>query len=389
VTVPVGGGVLFSCGRGPFAFETATLGTGHGVFFYHAIEGLQGKAKDEEGAVTWDGLSAYLKRQVPRYVAANLGKGARQVPASAGNQEGESVLAAYAAGHTPSLPKELPVEGEQGFKMEFVLVPATGEKGFVMGSGEDEREAVRKALGEAEQPPSLKAEGPAHKVIIRKPFYLGKYEVTQKQYLAVVGSNPSYFSKQGKGKDKVENLDTSDFPVETVSHEDAEKFCSLLSQRPAEKRAGRTYRLPTEAEWEHACRGGGSAPFCFEKPSDSVSHGQANFDSQHPYGGGDKGAAPGGTCRVDSYKPNPYGLYNMHGNVWEWCSDWYDPGYYGKSDLTDPIGPRDKMKSRVLRGGSWKDGGPYCRAASRYDSSPDYRNVQFGFRVVCVVAPRD
>jgi formylglycine-generating enzyme required for sulfatase activity len=174
--------------------------------------------------------------------------------------------------------------------------------------------------------------------------------------------------------------------VEDVSWNDAVEFCEQLSEMPEEKRAGRVYRLPTEAEWEYACRGGASSskPFSF---GDSLSSTQANFDGNYPYGGADKGPYLARTTRVGSYEANAFGLYDMHGNVWEWCADWYDQNYYKDSPRNDPKGPATST-SRVLRGGSWLDVGRVCRAAFRYDFEPGDRNFIIGFRVVLVAGAR-
>jgi formylglycine-generating enzyme required for sulfatase activity len=386
VTIPDGVGVLFSCGRGQFAHETKELK--HGVFYYYAIRGLLGEAKDRDGAVTWDGLSAYVKRQVPRYVEEKVGDGAGQTPASMGNLEGESIL--VPAGKQvvdDKLPKTLKIEDkDSGFSMDFVLIPATGPKGFMMGSTAEERKAVMTETKD-ERP---KAESPRHKVVISKPFYLGKYEVTQGQYKAIMGKNPSYFSKDGFGKDSVKEFSEKQldsFPVEQVSWDDAQAFLKELTALATKKKIPYSFRLPSEAEWEFACRGGSenSEAFTFDKPSESISSLQANFNGNHPFGGADKGKYLRHTSKVGSYKPNPFGLYDMHGNVWEWCQDWYGEKYYSDSDEKDPKGPKDG-KYRVLRGGSWCDHGRDCRSAHRNDYDPGGRNYGygFGFRVACV-----
>jgi formylglycine-generating enzyme required for sulfatase activity len=139
------------------------------------------------------------------------------------------------------------------------------------------------------------------------------------------------------------------------------------------------YRLPTEAEWEYACRAGTTTPFHFGK---SLSSRQANFDGNHPYGGAEKGPYLARTCKVGSYKPNKFGLYDMHGNVHQWCSDWYDKDYYKDSPAKDPLGP-DRGAVRVLRGGSWIVLGRFCRAADRLTNDPGGRDYNMGFRVAC------
>ena len=208
-------------------------------------------------------------------------------------------------------------------------------------------------------------------VEITQPFYAGIYPVTQEQYQRIMGQNPSHFSSTGGGSSNVNGMDTRPFPVENVSWEDAIEFCRRLSELPGEKENEHLYRLPTEAEWEYICRGG---PF-FKKPSppfhfgNSLSSTQANFDGRNPYGGAATGAYLQRTTKVGSYPPNPLGLYDLHGNVWEWCADWYDADYYKRSPKQDPQGP-ENSEHRVLRGGSWGNNGWYCRAACRCDFAP-------------------
>jgi uncharacterized protein (TIGR02996 family) len=238
--------------------------------------------------------------------------------------------------------------------MQFVLIPAGA---FLMGSpaGESER-------NEDEQ---------QHPVEITRPFYLGAFPVTQAQWQAVMGCNPSYFCAGGGGKDKVERLDTSDFPVEQVNWEDATAFLAMLSALEEEREVGRKYRLPTEAEWEYCCRGGASSftPYHF---ADTIDSNRANFNGNLRR-----------TSKVGSYQPNGFGLYDMHGNVWEWCQDWYDKNCYGKSPPADPPGP-PQGTFRVIRGGSWDNGGLCCRSAFRDWYMPDYGNDYLGFRAALV-----
>jgi formylglycine-generating enzyme required for sulfatase activity len=160
------------------------------------------------------------------------------------------------------------------------------------------------------------------------------------------------------------------------------KFCTKLSGLPEEKQKKRVYRLPTEAEWEYACRGGATSknPFHFGK---SLSSDQANFDGNYPYGGAAKRTYLERTCKVGSYQPNGFGLYDMHGNVYEWCSDWYGKDYYGKSPKRDPEGPSEGSV-RVIRGGSWCDFGQYCRSAHRNINGPTDRDYYLGFRLALV-----
>ena len=186
-----------------------------------------------------------------------------------------------------------------------------------------------------------------------------------------MGNNPSAFAKTGPGRDRVTGMDTSRFPVEWVTWNDAVQFCGRLSSAPAEKTAGRVYRLPTEAEWEYACRAGTTTAFCF---GNSLTVTQANIEHH-----------VNRTTMVGSYQPNAFGLYDMHGNIFEYCQDWYSKAYYAKSPLVDPKGPT-AGSSRVLRGGCWGHGYgvAYCRSAGRFGVDPRYHNVDTGFRVVCV-----
>ena len=197
-----------------------------------------------------------------------------------------------------------------------------------------------------------------HQVTITKPFYLGKYLVTQEQWRTVMGSNPS--------KSKGDNL-----PVETVSWDDCQEFLKKLNDNAKNV----TFRLPTEAEWEYACRAGTTTPFHF---GSELNGRQANCDGNNPYGTNNKGPYLDKTSAVGSYAPNAWGLYDMHGNVREWCSDWY--GKYPKGAVSDPTGaPTGSF--RVLRGGSWFSYAVYCRAAFRSEISPSLRHHTIGFRL--------
>jgi uncharacterized protein (TIGR02996 family) len=222
-------------------------------------------------------------------------------------------------------------------------------------------------------------ENPRHRVEISRPFYLGVHQVTQQQFERVMGRNPSHFHAGGPGGEVVRGLDTSSSPVESVSWLEARAFCAALSALPAEKKAGRLYRLPSEAEWEYACRAGvsSSAPFHF---GFSLSSRQANFDGARPYGGAKRGRNLRRTCPVGSYPPNAFGLHDMHGNVWEWCEDWFDVEYYAVSPPRDPPGP-EAGESRVLRGGSFYYIASSCRTAIRFGRRPDGHSNLDGFRV--------
>ena len=212
-------------------------------------------------------------------------------------------------------------------------------------------------------------EKPKHEVTLTEGYWLGKYPVTQGEWGKIMGSNPSEFKDVGKNA-----------PVESVSWEDAQEFIKKLNTR--EGSAGRLpggykYALPTEAQWEYACRAGTTTEFTY---GDSLSSRQANFDGDYPYGGASKGPFLNKITEVGSYAPNAWGLYDMHGNVCEWCEDWYGEDYYKSSPNTDPDGPASGV-DRVLRGGSWNDLAGNCRSADRGRGSPSFRDGSIGFRL--------
>ena len=187
---------------------------------------------------------------------------------------------------------------------------------------------------------------------ITKPFYLGKYLVTQEQWEDVMGSNPA--TSRGRRS-----------PVETVSWDDCQEFIRKLNARfphpgPLPEGEG-VFRLPTEAQWEYACRAGSTTRYCFGDDESGLGE-YAWYDAN----------SGGKTHPVGEKKPNAWGLYDMHGNVWEWCQDWYDGGYYAKSPTDDPTGPA-AGSYRVIRGGSWFDPARGCRSADRDWCAPGYR----------------
>jgi formylglycine-generating enzyme required for sulfatase activity len=224
-----------------------------------------------------------------------------------------------------------------------------------------------------------------HEVEITRPFYIGVYPITQEEYARVMGTNPSWFTATGGGASAVRGMDTRRFPVEMVSWEDAEEFCRQLSEMPDEKKHGRVYRLPTEAQWEYACRGGASESFPFHF-GDALSSDRANFDGNYPYGGAPKGKALQRTTMVGSYIANAWGLCDMHGNVWEWCEDWYDLNFYRTGTNKDPVNAYNGSLA-VLRGGSWSVDARHCRTAYRYRDRPGARAHDIGFRVVLLLSP--
>jgi formylglycine-generating enzyme required for sulfatase activity len=265
---------------------------------------------------------------------------------------------------------EEPVEVAGGVKMTFVLVPP-GK--FLMGSPKAGKRPVQpdpnemtfqERLRAADQPDWSDVQ---HVVTLTEPFDLGKTELTQAQYATLCPGNPSEF----KGVDR---------PVEMVSWEEAKDWADRVTR---ERKDSHQYRLPTEAEWEYACRGGRpfSRPFGVGD-GQALSSRQANFDGNYPAGGAGKGRFLNATCAVASYPGNALGLLDMHGNVWEWCADWY--GEYPDGPVTNPTGPAGG-ESRVIRGGSWVHDGRRCRPEFRGHGMPGCRFNDLGFRVARTV----
>jgi formylglycine-generating enzyme required for sulfatase activity len=238
--------------------------------------------------------------------------------------------------------------------MTLALIPA-GE--FLMGSLDSDKGAFDR-------------EKPQHRVRITKPFYLGVYPVTQAEYGRVMGENPSWFCKSGRKQDKIGKEDTSQFPVENVSWEDAVEFCKRLSEKEM-----REYGLPTEAQWEYACRAGSKTRYSFGDDE--------NLLGEYAWFVLNSGGRP---HPVGRKQPNAWGLYDMHGNLWEWCQDWYGE-YQANSPADDPTGPTTGSY-RVFRGGSWCLPARNCRSADRYGSAPGSLAEDLGFRVSLVPADK-
>ena len=237
----------------------------------------------------------------------------------------------------PEPEKKLSVDLGEDVTMEFVLIrPGSFTMGLDKGGFADER--------------------PAHKVTLTKPFYLGKHEVTQEQWKLVMKDNPSDFKGAGK-------------PVENVTWDDCQAFVAKLKH----KAPGKTFRLPTEAEWEYACRAGGSGEFCY-------GDGEGRL-GEHAWWGGNSRLM---SHPVGGKKPNAWGLHDMYGNLWEWCADWYANSYPAGA-ATDPTGS-NSGSDRVSRGGCWGGGGSICRSAFRDWFTPEIRNFFIGFRLAAVPA---
>lgn len=279
---------------------------------------------------------------------------------------------------------------------------------FDMGSSDKEIDDAVAAPGVVElDRDSFTDEQPHHRVRITQPFYMAKHEVTQSQFEKVMGRNPSSFSQTGIGKEEVAKLDTRRYPVENVSWFDAVEFCNAMSakeDRPPCFRLtniqrkngsitsadiallnGTGYRLPTEAEWEYACRSGTATAFHF---GGSHNGSQANTDGYYPFGTTTKGPFLHRPTTVGSYPANAWGLCDMHGNVSEWCQDWYDATYYqqfANKTAVDPQGPTaSPWNRRAARGGSWYTDARTARSGRRMWLPPEGQHTSTGFRVVCM-----
>ncbi|AFY39448.1 Sulphatase-modifying factor protein [[Leptolyngbya] sp. PCC 7376] len=271
-----------------------------------------------------------------------------------------------------TLPKSLVEELGNGVKLEMILIP---KGNFLMGNTDEEVARLIKESGDD----WYNCEKPLHRVEITEAFYLGKFQVTQGQWQAVMGDdNPSHFKKG------------DDYPVEQVSWDDCQKFLEKLNQK-----TGKQYRLPSEAEWEYACRAGTTRRYYFGDNAEQLgdyawfadNSGDKRLDSAEiwridsaNYGG----RITGNNCRihpVGQKKPNQFGLYDMYGNIWEWCEDSWEDSYKISRNQKPFVNSGAK---KVIRGGSWISNPRNCRSAYRNYNTPGVRNYSVGFRVVCV-----
>ena len=248
---------------------------------------------------------------------------------------------------TENAPPKPPEPYTNSLDMKFVWISPGN---FMMGSPKEEKERV--------------ANETQHKVTLTKGFYMGVYTVTQEEWQAVMGKNPSM--SKGKRNPKGEK----NLPVEMVSWNDCQEFIKKLREKDK-----KLYRLPSEAEWEYACRAGTKTPFHF---GETISTDQANYNGNFTYGTGKKGVDREKTTPVGSFPANAWGLHDMHGNVLQWCQDWY--GDYPQKDIVDPQGP-ENGEVRVLRGGSWYIYPGRCRSACRGRDEPAVRSHIVGFRL--------
>jgi uncharacterized protein (TIGR02996 family) len=326
------------------------------------LSALNENANDE---VTWLALADWLEEdgQTQRAELVRLVRQLHALPPVRRTAKRKSLEARVSelllSGVRPAVPAVVNSLG-----MGFALV---GPGRFRMGAPRGER------LRELDEEP--------HPVEITRPYYLGVFPVTQGQYEKVMGVNPSLLRANGERAEKVTGLDTSDFPVEGVSWDDCVAFCDRLSYLPKEKKAKRTYRLPTEAEWEYACRAGTTTTFHF---GDSLSPALANVSGTYSHSVGiDAAPSLDRTCTVGSYAPNAWGIYDVHGQVWEWCLDRYDDYDRSPASAKDPQGSPEGSR-RVCRGGAWMVNADYSRSASRAWGDPEEVDAITGLRVVLV-----
>jgi formylglycine-generating enzyme required for sulfatase activity len=431
-------GVLLSCDRGEFSYESKSFGTGHGAFFFQVIEGLNGGAKDEDGDITWESLRSYVRKRVPSTVRKAFGKeGGQQSPNEIGNLTGEPTVLAIARIVTrpeakPEEPTSKPTPGKEpdllvapfgideartarkawaqyqqieeeqknSIGMKLTLIPA-GE--FQMGSTPADVDKVLR-FDARFQKGFAANEQPQHPVRITRPFYLGRYEVTKGEFRKFVDdtAHKTDAEKDGKGGrgytgnhdrplDQRPNFtwrdwgvdETDESPVVNVSHNDALAFCEWLT-----KKEGKQYRLPTEAEWEYACRAGTTSLYYNGDDPEGLTRIGNIADAtlkekilRMPTVSSSDGWAF--TAPVGRFRANNFGVHDMTGNVWEWCSDWYSSEFYRKSALSDPMGP-SSGSLRVSRGGSWNVAAGLCRSAARSASPPGTGSAFLGFRVAAV-----
>ena len=372
---PGGVAALFSCSEGQKSYESEKLG--HGVFFHYIIEGLRGGAANKKGEVTLQGLTAYVTDEVPDAVK-EVSTDARQRPQQVGDLSGPTPLV--------TVGERDEIGNTVGMKFKRIR---SGR--FLMGSPKDED-----GHGDDE---------PQHEVEITKPFYVGVCPVTVGQFRTFVQdarhTTAAELDGQGWGYDASTRklttgkkytwkdpgfAQTDAHPVVNVTWSDAVAFCAWLS-----KKEGKTYTLPTEAEWEYACRAGTTTRFwCGDADGSLEGHANiadtalrdrldADFASSFTFASRDDHFPF--TSPVGSFKANPWGLYDMHGNVWQWCADGYGADSYRTGGKIDPKGPNDG-DSRVLRGGSWGSDPKVCRSANRNAGAVGDRHVSIGFRVV-------
>ena len=346
ISLPSKTAVFFSCSAKEQSFETDKLGGGMGTFAYCLLDGLRGSAMNTDGLLTWTSLVAHVENRMESQEVRRLAP--RQNPVMAGNA-GRVVLGRRSA--TDEISEGSRAGEVRSFTdsgVKFCWCPAGS---FRMGSPPTEADR-----SDNESPVD---------VTLTQGFWLGQTEVTQGQWESVMESRPWL------GKEFVREGAT--YPAVYVNWDDATSYCVKLTER--EQKAGKipsgwSYRLPSEAEWEYACRAGTRMAFSFGEDAEVLDQ-YAWFNKK----AGDVGANYAHT--VGQKKPNAWGLHDLQGNVWEWCGDWYDAKLSGGRD---PQGPSGGSR-RVYRGGSWLSSAWGCRSAYRGGFVPSIRNSSLGFRV--------
>ena len=287
--------------------------------------------------------------------------------------------------------------------IELVLIPP-GE--YLRGTSAADVATLLKADAQLKAT-YFAAEQPQHGVRITQPFYMAKFETTQEQFEKLLERNSAAFSAMGDRKSRVTGMNTADFPVERVTWYDCIEFCNKLSEAEGKSPCyalsdiershdesitsatvgmvqGTGYRLPTEAEWEYACRAGTTTVFHF---GNQLNAEQANVNGKYPFGTTTEGPYLWRTNKVGTHAANNFGLHDMCGNVWEWCQDGYGESAYGEFASKTAVDPvvEGGVPFRVLRGGSWYSNGRFARSASRFKMIPGSQHNIYGFRVVCAI----
>ncbi len=331
------GVIAYELLAGELPFDSSDIAVLREAVVNEEVDPIEGVDKNVQAAIS----KALSKKATDRFascsefIEALAGKGSSELGVRSSEIE-EERLAAEEKARNELHPKTFVING-----VEFEMMPIKAGS-FMMGS------------------PVNRFDEKQHRVTLTKDFYMGKYEVTQEQWKAIMGNNPSRF----KGARR---------PVECVSWDDAHDFIRKLNTHDVIKRSGMKFRLPTEAEWEYSCRSGTTTQFSF---GDKASLADMNYSGSET-----KSNSSGSTKDVGSYAPNAWGLYDMHGNVYEWCEDMY--GDYSNNAVTDPKGAYDGVLP-VVRGGAWKFPDGVCGSASRFQSSTTIRFDIYGFRLVCV-----
>ena len=410
--------MLFSSSPGQKSFESEKVK--QGIFTHVLLKGLRGDAANSRGQIQWASLAAYVAEEVPLMVGELVGDAnVKQVPNLVSNMVLSPVLVRKDGSTRLPLSLQTPFSSRDAsvaqsswaahLKTELIVQAKNGHQMVLIPPGEfgmGNEESVEKIIAGFSFLQGIDKnwfnDAPAHRVELTQPFWLSSTEVTVGQFRSFVqktgykteaerdgkggeGYDPSQHDVVGDPKYtwKSTGFDQTDrHPVVNVSWNDAMEYCYWLSQE-----TGDNYGLPTEAQWEYACRAGTQSRYHFgDDPSalvQSANSWDASTKQHFPHKNNQLGENDGAvfSAVVGRMSANSFGLHDLHGNVVEWCSDKYDQNYYQLSPTKDPAGP-DRGSSRVLRGGSWNNIAVNCRSASRYVSIPSFRSNHIGFRVV-------